>query len=85
MPKRPAKGARIVFFSTIAACCATCDVKFLRLAASVSSTALLMACALYCAESRRKVIPANSAWLPVHALKQYHHLHSIAQALHFLL
>ena len=40
MPRWPANGARRIFLSRIACCCATCALAFFRLAASVSECGL---------------------------------------------
>ncbi len=61
MPSLPANGARMVFFSTSAACCATCAFLLLRSAASLSTCALLITSAASCALSRSYTVAASSA------------------------
>src|SRR6185369_1097782 len=61
MPSRPAKGARMVFFETNAACCATLARLTRTSASSASTCARLTAWASYCWRSRASTVAARSA------------------------
>ena len=61
MPTRPENGARTIFFSIRACCCATCACFDLRSASSASTVAWLTACTSICARSRSSTVLARSA------------------------
>src|SRR5471032_2646404 len=61
MPSLPAKGARMIFLSTSACCCATSALRLFRSALSLSSWAWLMASAASCCLSRASTVADKSA------------------------
>src|SRR5471030_1509462 len=61
MPSLPANGARMVFLSTSACCCATWALRLFRSALSLSSWAWLMASAANCCLSRANTVADRSA------------------------
>ncbi len=61
MPRRPANGARIVFFSKVACIWDSCAFFERRSASSLSMVAWLTACTVNCSRSRFSVVCANSS------------------------